>query len=429
MAGLRLDQALARLLPGESRSRLARLIEEGHVPRRRRGGRGAAQGEERRGGRRDARRRARTSRAFRARGDRARRWCTRTTTSLVIDKPAGLVVHPGSGNWARHDAQCPAAPRARRSSTLPRAGIVHRLDKDTSGLLVVAKNEAAQLDLVRQLQARTVKRTYLALVRGRSRAAARVDAPIGRHPVHRTRMAVVAGGKPAVTHYRVRERLPAHTLLECDLETGRTHQIRVHLASIGHPLEGDPRLRRAAATRLLGAPGAARLEARLRAIRAAARSCASSRRCRADFARCSRAARPMTMPADWLVPDWPAPARVRAFVTTRAGGVSEGAYASHEPRACAAATIPAAWRATAPIVRAHLPAEPRWLAQVHGTDVARPRRLGEGRVPRADAAVTARPARVCVVLTADCMPLLLCDAPGHARGRGPRGLARHGRRA
>ena len=129
---------------------------------------------------------------------------------------------------------------APKAGELPRAGIVHRLDKDTSGLLVVAKHERAQLDLVRQLQSRSVKRTYLALVRGRIAARGTVDAPIGRHPVHRTRMAVVPGGKPAVTHYRVKEALPEHTLLECDLETGRTHQIRVHLASIGHPSEGDP---------------------------------------------------------------------------------------------------------------------------------------------------------------------------------------------
>jgi 23S rRNA pseudouridine1911/1915/1917 synthase len=104
----------------------------------------------------------------------------------------------------------------------------------------VAKNEPAQLALVSQLQARTVKRTYLALARGKVLAPGRVDAPIGRHPVQRTRMAVVASGKPAVTHYRVRERFEHHTLLECELETGRTHQIRVHLASIKHPIEGDP---------------------------------------------------------------------------------------------------------------------------------------------------------------------------------------------
>jgi len=158
---------------------------------------------------------------------------------LVIDKPAGLVVHPGSGNWEGTMLNA-LLHHVARSRELPRAGIVHRLDKETSGLLVVAKTEAAQAALVRQLQARTVKRTYLALARGRVERDGTVEAPIGRHPVQRTKMAVVASGKPAVTHYRVRERFAAHTLLECDLETGRTHQIRVHLASIGHPLEGDP---------------------------------------------------------------------------------------------------------------------------------------------------------------------------------------------
>ena len=237
LAGLRLDQALARLLPEESRSRLAKLIEEGHV---------RVDGEKVAGKRKlksgEAVEVALAPRveesAYRAEAI-ALDVIHEDSDVLVLNKPAGLVVHPGSGNWAGTmlNALLHHAPALEH---LARAGIVHRLDKDTSGLLVVAKNEPAQLSLVRQLQARTVKRTYLALVRGRLVRGGTVDAPIGRHPVHRTRMAVVEGGKPAVTHYRVREAFASHTLLECDLETGRTHQIRVHLASIGHALEGDP---------------------------------------------------------------------------------------------------------------------------------------------------------------------------------------------
>jgi 23S rRNA pseudouridine1911/1915/1917 synthase len=236
-AGLRLDQALARLLPQESRTRLAKLVEQGAVLV---DGECARPRHKLRGGERiEVTLLARPEEvAFRAEAI-ALDIVHEDADVLVIAKPAGLVVHPGSGNWAGTMLNA-LLHRVPALKGLPRAGIVHRLDKETSGLLVVAKHEAAMQDLVRQLQARTVKRTYLAIARGAVPAEGVVDAPIGRHPAHRTRMAVVPGGKPAVTRYRVRERFGAHALLECDLETGRTHQIRVHLASIGHPLEGDP---------------------------------------------------------------------------------------------------------------------------------------------------------------------------------------------
>ena len=157
---------------------------------------------------------------------------------IVLDKPMGLVVHPGSGNRSGTmlNALLHHAPQL---AEVPRAGIVHRLDKDTSGLLVVAKTLEAQTDLVRQLQARSVKRHYLAVVQGVVRESGLVDAPIGRHPTQRTRMAVVPGGREARTHYSIRERFTKSTLVECQLDTGRTHQIRVHMASIAHPLVGD----------------------------------------------------------------------------------------------------------------------------------------------------------------------------------------------
>jgi 23S rRNA pseudouridine1911/1915/1917 synthase len=237
LAGLRLDQALARLLPRHSRSRLKTWIEAGHVtvdgavvaPRHKLGG-----GESLVVG---------PGPVDAALADAPQAIALSIVHEddaiLVVDKPAGLVVHPGAGNprgtllnaLLHHD---PAL------STLPRAGIVHRLDKDTSGLLVVAKTLEAQTDLVRQLQAHTVSRHYLALACGDLARNVVVDAPIGRHPVQRTTMAVVAGGKPARTHVDVLERHGEVTLVRCRLETGRTHQIRVHLASLGHPLVGDP---------------------------------------------------------------------------------------------------------------------------------------------------------------------------------------------
>ncbi len=163
---------------------------------------------------------------------------------LVINKPAGLVVHPGAGNWSGTllNGLLHHAPQL---TAVPRAGIVHRLDKDTSGLMVVGKTLAAQTDLVRQLQARTVKREYFALVWGTPQLSGTIDAPMGRHPKDRVKMAVSTslGAKPAITHYTrlaegMLDRRPV-SLVQCRLETGRTHQIRVHMLSIGFGLVGD----------------------------------------------------------------------------------------------------------------------------------------------------------------------------------------------
>jgi 23S rRNA pseudouridine1911/1915/1917 synthase len=161
---------------------------------------------------------------------------------LVVAKPAGLVVHPAPGHPAGTlvNALLGRAGSLSTAGGADRPGIVHRLDRDTSGLLVVAKDDATHLALVRELAAHRIERGYLALAQGHLAAeAGTVDAPIGRHPRDRKRMAVVAGGRRAVTHWRVRERLPAADLVEVSLETGRTHQIRVHLAHLRHPVAGD----------------------------------------------------------------------------------------------------------------------------------------------------------------------------------------------
>jgi 23S rRNA pseudouridine1911/1915/1917 synthase len=159
---------------------------------------------------------------------------------LVINKPVGLVVHPAAGNYSGTLLNG-LLERCPELGGLPRAGIVHRLDKDTSGLMVVARTLEAHQDLVAQLQERTVNRLYDAVVQGVLTAGGTVDAPIGRHPANRQKRAVGTGpdSRPAVTHYRIKGRYRSHTHLQCKLETGRTHQIRVHMAHIGHPIIGD----------------------------------------------------------------------------------------------------------------------------------------------------------------------------------------------
>lgn len=235
-SGQRLDQALAGLLPDYSRSRIQQWIREGAVrlegasPRPRDK---VACGQQ-------VTIRAELEEAAQVTAEPIPlRILYEDHHLLVIDKPAGLVVHPGAGN-REGTLQNALLHHAPQLAELPRAGIVHRLDKDTSGLMVVARSLSAHTALVAQLQARSVRREYLALVNGCPVAGGTVEAPIGRHPRDRKRMAVLERGRPAVTHYRVEERLPAHTLLRCFLETGRTHQIRVHLAYVGYPLVGDP---------------------------------------------------------------------------------------------------------------------------------------------------------------------------------------------
>ncbi|WP_420475113.1 RluA family pseudouridine synthase [Noviherbaspirillum sp. ST9] len=241
--GVRLDKALSQLLPEFSRSRLQQWIDSGHVTVDGQPARGkttmlgdetiVVEPQE-----------APEEQAFKPE-EMPLAIVHEDKAIVVIDKPAGLVVHPAAGNWTGTllNGLLHHAPAL---ASVPRAGIVHRLDKETSGLMVVAKTLQAQTDLVRQLQARTVKREYLALVWGQPQVSGRIEAAIGRHPRDRVKMAVShqESAKPAVTHYN---RLATGSLdgrpvslIKCRLETGRTHQIRVHMQSIGFGLVGDP---------------------------------------------------------------------------------------------------------------------------------------------------------------------------------------------
>ena len=240
LGGMRFDQALARLFPQYSRNRLQAWLRSGHI----RLEKGSLKAKDSVAG---GERVVLTPPPAPSEVPQAQRMPLKIVHEdgalIVIDKPAGLVVHPGAGQPDRTllNALLAHSPQL---AGVPRAGIVHRLDKDTSGLLVVAKTVSSQSSLVKQLADRSMRRVYLAVVQGDPPASGTIDAPVGRDARARTRMTVTRSGKDARTSYRVLERFGHAALVECRLETGRTHQIRVHFQHIRHPLVGDETYRR-----------------------------------------------------------------------------------------------------------------------------------------------------------------------------------------